>query len=127
MFDPKENNQKTILRYLFAAFFDQKIFDWLLTNRSKDWVGYLKNESVASMKIKDEPWIKEFVIVGTQDVLDAIAGRQDTKDQSKRLIPKDPYLFQILDLLGIDYKPKQSREELEQIIDEEIKKLGILA
>lgn len=127
MFNPKQNNKKTILRFLFAAYLNQQLFDWLLKNRSKDWVGYLHNETVETMRIKDEPWIRKFVIIGTQDFLDAIKNRKYRKRQSKNLIPKNPYLFQILKLLKIKYDPNQRREELERIIDEEIKKLGILA
>jgi hypothetical protein len=127
LFNFRESKEKTFLRYLFAAYFNQKILNWLLKNRSEDWVGYLKNETVETMKTKDEPWIKEFVITGTQDFLDAMAHREDTRYQSKKIIPKNPYLFELLKLLDIKCTFRQNREVLEDMIIEGIKKSGILA
>lgn len=127
MFDRAENRQKTVLRYLFATFLNQQIFDWLLKNRARDWIGFLRHENVESMKNKDEPWIKRFIIIGTQDFLDAIENRKRRKYQNKKIIPKNPYLFQVLNLLEIEYNPSERREELERKINEKIEKSGILA
>ena len=115
------------MRYFFATQFTSKIFEWLLKYRSKDWVEYLENETVESMRIKNEPWIKKFVILGTQDFLDALASRKYRKRQNKNIIPKKPYLLKILNLLKIEYNPNQRREELERMINEGIEQLGIFA
>lgn len=125
MIDRRNNRDKAIFRYLLANHLNQKIFNWLLKNRADEWEGFLGHETVKSMKVKDETWIKKWVIRGTQDFLDALAGRKTRQLHSEKQIRKDPYIYELLRLLKTEGSHNRPRVQLENLIDKKIAELNI--
>lgn len=121
----KKNPYNKLLSYLITNFLTQDIFDRLKKERPEVW-GFLKYESVETLKKEKFRWFKKFLVIGIQDFLDIYAGRKSNKLQSKREIRKSPYVFEILKLLKIECTHNQkinSRKILEKAINQKIKEL----
>ena len=121
MFNQRSNSLKDIFQWLLRYKLNHKVLSWLLENRAEDWEGVFEGETVESMQTKDMPWMRKFLITGIQDFLDALKYRKNKSQQSKNIIPKDPYLFEILNQLGVEFDSNQRREELERLIEQELK------
>lgn len=125
MFDRRNNRDRAIFEYLLARHLDQEKFDWLLKNRANDWADFLDNETVETMKVKSEPWTKVWLVVGIQDLLDALAKRRTRKMHGKKQIRKDPYIYELLRLLKIEGSHNRPREQLESRINQKIEELKV--
>lgn len=127
MFDARRKNKyNAILSCLMVNFLTQDIFDRLKKNRPKFW-DFLKYETVETLKMEKFRWNKKSLVVAIQDFLDARAGRISNILQGKREVKKDPYFFEMLELLKIDCSHNQkrnSRKVLEKMIDKKIKELA---
>ncbi len=122
----KKNKYNALLAYLITNFLTQEVFNRLKKERSEFW-GFLKYETIETLKREKFRWNKKSLIIAIQDFLDVHAGRVSNILHGKKEIRKDPYIFEVLKLLKIKYDPNQRREELERIINEKIEKLGIPA
>lgn len=125
----KKNKYNTLLAYLIANFLTQQIFTRLKKERPETW-NFLKYETVETLKQEKFRWFKKYLVIAIQDFMDIRAGRTTDKLHGKREIRRDPYIFEILELLEIKYSHSQkvnSKKILEKLINRKIKKLGISA
>lgn len=126
MFNPrKKNKYNALLAYLMANFLTQKIFDTLKKDRQDTW-DFLRVETIETLKEEKFRWFKKYLIIAIQDFLDVRAGRISNKFHGKKDIRKDPYIFELLELLEIKCTHNQKRngkKVLEKMINQKIKEL----
>lgn len=121
----KKNKYNALLAYLIANLLTQDIFDRLKKDRRNTW-DFLDNKTVETLKIEKFLWHKKYLVAAIQDFLDIHAGRTTNKLHGVKEIRKDPYIFELLKLLKIEGSHNQqinSREILENAINQKIKEL----
>lgn len=130
MFNPrKKNKYNKLLSFLIVNFITEDILNRLKKERPENW-DFLRCETVETLKEEKFRWFKKYLVIAIQDFLDIKAGRKTNELHGTREINKDPYIFEIMELLKIEgthNQKKNNKKVLEKQIYIKIRELSNVA
>lgn len=127
MFDIRRKNKyNALLASLVSNFLTQESFERLKQNQPEFWE-FPGARTLEILKTQKFRWNKKSLIIGIQDVLDALAGRKTRKLHGKKQVNKDPYIYDLMRCFEIGSSHNRPRGQLESMINKKIRELSVSA